>query len=240
MFFILPVYNIMAIYVAAALIPAIFLMRYIYRKDTIEKEPPQLLWKCIGAGVLAVFASIVLETIGESILNFTGPANKLGYTAALAFLIVAVVEEGTKYLFMSRVTWRSPEFNYRFDGIVYAAYASLGFAALENIKYVFAYGLSVAVSRAFLSIPGHLGFSVLFGYFYGRAKFAANRGMTGRCKRELFFGYLLAVLAHGFYDFCAMLGSSTSTLVFVTFVIIMYIVIIRLLKRESWTDEEID
>ncbi len=233
-------YQILALYAAAALLPALFLMRYIYRKDTVDKESPRLLWGCVLRGVLAVVASIVLEGIGQTILNSSGiPANTPAYTAALAFLVVAVVEEGTKYFFMARLTWNNPEFNYRFDGIVYAAFTSLGFAAVENLKYVFTFGLSVALPRAFLSIPGHLGFAVVFGYFYGRARYAANLGQHGKCRTNLIVGYILAVLLHGTYDFCAMQGSANSTVAFLVFVAIMYVVIFCLIRHESWTDREI-
>lgn len=241
MFFVISLTNqIIALYVAAAVLPAVFLMRYIYKKDTVEKESPRLLWACVGRGVLAVIASIVLETIGEAVLNTSGlKANTPAYTAVLAFLVVAVVEEGTKYFFMARLTWRNPEFNYRFDGIVYAAFTSLGFAALENIKYVFSFGLSVALPRAVLSIPGHLGFAVVFGVFYGRARYAANRRQPVKRTVNLIVGYILAVLLHGTYDFCAMRGTARSTGFFIGFVILMYIVIFNLIRHESWTDREI-
>lgn len=41
MFFFMPIaFNrVLFIYILAAIIPAIFLMRYIYKHDTIEKEP---------------------------------------------------------------------------------------------------------------------------------------------------------------------------------------------------------
>ena len=35
----MPMIAVIIIYLLAALLPALFLMRYIYRKDTIEKEP---------------------------------------------------------------------------------------------------------------------------------------------------------------------------------------------------------
>ena len=39
----LPSIVVVVIYLLAALLPALFLMRYIYRKDTIEKEPKGML-----------------------------------------------------------------------------------------------------------------------------------------------------------------------------------------------------
>ncbi len=237
MFFFMPLYMTLIIYIAAAVVPAAFLLRYIYKMDTYEKEPTYLLWQLLGCGVLAALASIVLEMIGQTILNASPlTSNTKVYILVLAFLIVAVIEEGTKFFFLYRRTWKDPNFDYRFDGIVYSAYVSLGFAAFENIKYVFNYGLTVAFPRAFLAIPGHLGFSVVLGCFYGRARMAENRGDHSKAVTNMVVGYLLAVFLHGFYDATAMMQSGEATLLFIVFVIIMYIVIYRLIKKESVTN----
>ena len=75
MIFFTPMMSILAIYVLAAVLPAFFLLRYIYRQDTIEKEPGYLLWQLLLGGVLAALASIVLETLGSAILNNTVDPN---------------------------------------------------------------------------------------------------------------------------------------------------------------------
>ena len=69
MFFVLPTAAIFAIYILAAVLPAIFLLRYIYKHDTVDKEPPGLLLSLILMGIVAALMSIVLEIIGEKILN---------------------------------------------------------------------------------------------------------------------------------------------------------------------------
>ena len=232
--------STLLINMAAALLPAIFLMRYIYRKDTVEKEPGSLLFLLCIMGVVAGLLSIALETVGTNILNATmiSPSSPV-YAIAMAFLVVAVVEEGTKFLLMKKVTWRNPNFNYRFDAVVYAVFTSLGFAGFENILYVFQYGLSVALPRAILSIPGHMAFAVVMGVFYGRAKLAERYGETGTCKAALRASFLWAVILHGFYDACLMVGSGLTTLVFLVYVVVMYISIFRLIKRESISDEPV-
>ena len=233
--------TILWVYFIAALAPAIYLMSYIYRQDTMESESPAFLLRCVGRGVLAALVSMILEMAGESLLKLS-PVRQdtlLG-VMILNFVVVGAVEEGTKYFLMGKLTWRNPEFNCRFDGIVYSAFTSLGFAAFENVEYVFRYGLSVAIPRAFLSIPGHLGFSVIFGCFYGRARLAANEGRNGKMAFELAFGYILAVFLHGTYDTCATIQSSTSTAVFVAVVVVLYIIVFRLVKHESRTDRYID
>ncbi len=239
LFFVLPILTVVGIYVSAAVLPAVFLMRYIYRQDKIEKEPPALLFSLALRGVSAALVSIVLEYLGINILSSLLDRSSPAYAVILAFLVVAVVEEGTKFFFLKRRTWHDPNFNYRFDGVVYAVFVSLGFAAFENIRYVLGYGLNVAVPRAILAIPGHMGFAVFMGLFYGRAKLCEDYGNEAGKAANLRAGYLSAVVLHGFYDSCALIGNVLSTVVFVAFVLIMYIVVIRLIRKESATDRPV-
>lgn len=236
MFFVLPLLPFLAIYILAAVLPAIILLRYIYRTDTVEKEPPMLLALLLVMGVVSALCSGILEVLGETVLNALVDPGSPAYTILLAFLVVAIVEEGMKFLLLKKCTWYHSAFNYRFDGIVYAVFVSLGFAAFENIQYVLHYGLSVALPRALLAVPGHMSFSVFMGVFYGRAKLCEAYGYRRGMKRNLLTGYLIAVFLHGFYDSCAMIGSVRSTLVFLIFVALMYWRVFRLVKRESASD----
>lgn len=231
--------QILMIYVLVAIVPALFLVVYIYRQDKVDKEPVGLIGNLMLQGVFAALVSIVLEMIGEAILpNLISEDNPM-YVIVLAFLVVALVEEGSKFFFLRRKTWNNPEFNYRFDGIVYAVSVSLGFAAFENIGYVFRYGLSVAPTRALLSIPGHMGFAVFMGYFYGRAKLYDNIGDHEKAVIFQILGVLSAVFLHGFYDACAMKGTTTATVLFVIFVAAMYFIVFNLVRHESRTDEPV-
>ena len=241
MFFVFPALALLPslVYLAAALLPAALLLRYVYRRDTVEKEPAGLLVSLLLMGCLSALCSAVLEGIGEYLLGvFVSSASPL-YTILLAFLVVAAVEEGTKLLFLKLRSWNHPAFNYRFDGIVYAVFVSLGFAALENVQYVVNYGISVALPRALLAIPGHMSFAVFMGAFYGRARLFANCGRGDEARRSLRAGYLLALLAHGFYDACAMSGTVWASLVFLVFIVLLFSAAYRTLRRESFTDAPI-
>jgi len=190
-------------------------------------------------GVAAALVAVVLESIGQSILSRFLGEDDPAYTIITAFLVVAVVEEGAKFVFLYWRTWKDPNFNFRFDGIVYAVFVSLGFAAFENISYVMGYGLSTALVRALLAIPAHMGFAVFMGLFYARAKLCSDAGDMRGKRRNLLVSYLSAVLLHGFYDACALLGTLLSALLFVAFAIAMYIIVIRLVKKESQSDKPI-
>ncbi len=241
MFFFFPdlSYLPILIYLAAALLPAWILLRYVYKHDTIEKEPSNLLVTLLLMGCLSALCSGVLEAIAEYLLRIVVDPGSPVYVILLAFLVVAAVEEGTKFFFLKLRSWKHPAFNYRFDGVVYAVFVSLGFAALENVQYVINFGLSVALPRALLAIPGHLSFSIFMGVYYGQARLLENLGDRAGARRSLRKGYLIAVFLHGFYDACAMLGTELASLVFLVFVILMFILAFRTLKHESAADAPI-
>lgn len=232
--------TVLCIYLAAALIPAIALMIYTYKKDSTDKEPIGLLASCLLMGVYAALLSIALESIGEYALDLADiTSDSEWYVMILAFGVVAMAEEGSKLLFLKRKTWNSPYFDHRFDGVVYAVFVSLGFAAFENVKYVFNYGLSVALPRAFLAIPGHMSFAVLMGVFYSRAKYCERRCKQGGKVLNLLLAYLLPVLLHGAYDTCAMTSSATSSLAFVGIIAVVYVLCFVVVKKEAEHDRRL-
>ncbi len=226
----------MAILIALAVFPSIYLLLAIYKQDKIEKEPSSLIIKLFIFGGIAAFLAGTLEEYGQSVLNLFTINNDRTYIILFAFLVVGVIEEGLKFIFLKKLTWNHPAFNYRFDAIVYAVSISLGFAALENILYVFSYGLSVVIPRALLAIPAHTGFAVFMGSYYGRAKLAYEKDKKSYSNWLLFLGYTFAVFLHGFYDACAMINEPVFTYIFMAFVVIMYIIVIRKVRKESKTD----
>ncbi|NCC69505.1 MAG: PrsW family intramembrane metalloprotease, partial [Clostridia bacterium] len=85
----------------------------------------------------------------------------------------------------------------------------------------------------------HMGFAVFMGLFYGRAKLYENNGNIKKRNLDLWAAYLAAVFLHGLYDTCVMLGNLISAVMFVVYVVAMYIVVIRLVKKESAADSPI-
>ena len=76
------------------------------------------------------------------------------------------------------VVRKNKYFDERIDGIVYAVAISMGFAAFENVLYLvdnYEEWLSVGLSRAVLSVPGHYAFAVLMGYYYSKVYFPLSK-----------------------------------------------------------------
>lgn len=234
-----PYLRIIGLYVAAAVLPAALLLHYIYKKDPFEKEPPRLLASLLALGVAAAVAAAALERAGARLLPLLLPKNSPLYIPAFTFLIIALAEEGAKLLFLSLRTWRAPEFNRRFDGIVYAVFISLGFAAFENILYAFGYGLRVTLPRALTAIPAHMSFGVFMGLFYGRARACARRHRFFARTFYSALAFLIPILLHGLYDTAAMTGTRRAAFFFFGFAAALYALTFFLIKKEAASDRYI-
>jgi RsiW-degrading membrane proteinase PrsW (M82 family) len=181
--------------------------------------------------------AMLLEYVFEALL-FNGSMQPTTNVSIEEAIMVGLVEEGSKLFFLYRATWRSPEFNYRYDGILYAGLVSLGFAAFENIMYVFSNGLGVAVSRALLSIPAHLAFGVLTGVFYSRAKVMQVEG-SHAWGWMILLGWLVSSTLHACYDGSLFIGSNMSMALFVVIVVVIYLIVFVIVKKEAKNDRPI-
>lgn len=221
-----------------AVAPALFLMKKVYDLDKIEKEPPQLLWKLFLAGCLSVIPGVILELLYTRLISpLFMPMGSFVYLLADNFLGVALVEEGCKFFFLYKRAYRHPAFNYRFDGVVYAVFVSLGFALVENILYVAQYGIATGLLRALLSVPLHAVCGVYMGLAFGEMKsHSSNKKLLPAALTCL----PLPILIHGFYDFCLSQDGYVSLLLFIAFVAITFLLCLKRLKTASRKDAPIE
>ena len=227
----------MIILLAAAVLPAAFLLYQVYKMDTIEKEPWAILRKLLLWGALSGIPAALVESLLTGVFQNLLQEGTLLYDFVFGFVVAALVEESFKFFFLYKYTFKSPHFNYRFDGVVYAVFVSMGFAILENILYVFQGGMGVALSRALLALPLHAACGVYMGIAYGQQKVnslykPASFGAVARACLPV------PILIHGFYDACAFSAENWPVflLVFVIFVILVFIFTLRQLKKASQTD----
>ena len=174
-----------------AVAPVMVIVLYIYFKDKFEKEPIPFLFKNFLLGAFAsVLITFVLSIVASFIFQLPNDNSFIDQ-----FIVVALVEEFSKYLIVRYYAQTNKEFNEPFDGIVYAVMVSMGFAALENVLYVFQHGVETGITRAFTAVPAHAAFAILMGYFMGKAKFSKNKIMLN------LLGLFVATVFHGAYDF---------------------------------------
>ncbi len=195
-----------------AILPGLLISYAIFRADKYEREPlgPLVLCFVIGAG--ATIPVVWLERWVFGWMSDSNPLAHFGQTALLSFGLLALTEEGTKFLLLRSLAFPRKFFNEPFDGIVYAVLIAMGFATLENIVYTNRFGLQTGVLRAMTAVPAHLVFAIVQGYFAGLAKFNPNQQ-----NRLLGRGLLYAILLHGSYDLLIMQNWSRWLVVFGTF-----------------------
>ena len=203
------------ILIPLAIAPSIALLYYIYNRDRYEKEPRRMLIKAFLLGIAIVIPAGVIELV----LSMIFPSEK-GIISAIirGFIIAGLTEELLKYFVLYKGFFRSPEFNERFDGIVYAVFVSLGFATVENILFVYTGGVNVALIRAFTAVPAHALFGIAMGYYVGRARFATSE----QTRKLLMKAMLIPVILHGYYNFILFSENSFLLLTFLPYMFYLW------------------
>ncbi len=189
--------------------PGIFWLWFMYERDKWEPEPRMMVFRIFLWGMASTIPAIILELIGTPIVTaFVADSlsqSRTLYIALLMFLVVGPAEEFCKYFVVRWKVYGHPEFNEPMDGMVYGAASALGFAALENVGYLFSAQLdnelaSTFFLRALLSVPAHMLFASLWSYPMGLAKFMDPVKGEKLIQRGLFF----SMIAHGLFNFLAM------------------------------------
>lgn len=227
-----------------SILPSIALGVMIYKKDIVEKESPELLFKLfLGGAIGSVILTLLLSTVLEPIIpDLEDSNNNFIYLAINTFFKVALVEEFSKWIFLKKITWKNKEFNYIYDAIVYAVFVALGFATIENIIYVLGSegGISIAILRAILSVPGHAFDGVFMGYYYGLAKQAKINDNIKLFKRNMIFSLLIPVVFHFIFDYLLLSENSILLILYLVFIILLYINAFKRINKLSNITERLD
>jgi protease PrsW len=178
---------------ALAVLPCIAICVYVYFLDKYDREPKAVLITSFLLGVFACMPAYFIEQIGGA-MDYAIRIDWLR-TLVFAFVVVALTEEGVKYLFLRYYCYRLAAFNEPLDGIVYSLMVSMGFAAFENVVYSMNNDPTTLAIRMLTAIPAHASFAIIMGYHIGLAKTETN----SRDRRLM--GLLAAIIAHGSYDF---------------------------------------
>lgn len=207
--------------ILAAIAPVAVLIWYIYRKDRIQPEPTKLLIKAFLYGIVSALLTLVIVIPFEAIIEWSNEeAETIGDAISKAFFMAAIPEELAKLLMLWLLLRNNPYFDEHFDGIVYAVCIGMGFAALENIFYLFdnyESWISVGIARALFAVPGHFLDAVIMGYYYSLWHFRIVRNWE-TCALIL----VGPILAHGIYDsiiFSMSIDETLSPIFFIMFLL---------------------
>ena len=183
---------------AAAVVPVLLLLFFIYSKD-FNPEPKKAVFKAFFYGALSSIPALLVEELLAALGIVSMEPSTFFGAATVSFLGASIPEESAKLLMLWLFLRKCPEFDERYDGLVYAAAVGLGFACVENISYVALSGtgwLETSIFRAFLSVPGHFSFAVVMGYYYSKCHFDWVKTTAW----DQIKVWLFPVVLHGIYD----------------------------------------
>lgn len=206
-----------------SLAPVAVILFYIYFRDKYEKEPWTLL---IQALILGAFIALPVVWLERGMSKLGQVFSGVWQAVWNAFMVAAFCEEGLKMAVLFLLIWKNKAFNEKFDGIVYATFISLGFAAVENILYVREFGYGTGVSRAITAVPAHALFGISMGYYFGLARFYSKKQ-----KRFLWFSFGIPFMLHGIYDFILMAGKTWLLSGFIFYILYLWITGFRQMKQ---------
>jgi len=231
-----------ALLALAAFIPAIIYVVWIRNTERYQREPWGAIFAAfIWGATIAVGISIVLELLFGPL----GRGFPLGASLWAAVVLAPFVEEFAKPLGVTyvRKAIREPE-----DGLVYGAICGLGFAATENLIYIW--------SAASAGSVASLVFTILVRSVASMLLHASATAITGYGISLMILGkkeplsvlpfYLAAVLIHGAFNFIVsvpifgLFGSLASLALAIAFSLgtIRYVrtKIMKLDAREFWQE----
>ncbi len=223
--------------------------------DRYDPEPLYALMLCLLWGAIAAcgFSALINTAVGGVAMNFFGPQIA---DAVSAVASAPLVEEFWKGLAILGVFYfLRNEFDGVVDGIIYATFVAIGFAATENVLY---YGRSLAedpqqlaftfVIRGIIAPWGHPLYTSMTGIGFGLARESDSKLVRFAGP---FVGYGGAVFLHALWN-----GSATAAdamgapglfllmlplwLIFVAAFVIMVMFLVRRrgrIIREHLTDE---
>lgn len=203
-------YYRLILYISFGILPSLIWLSYYLAKD-LHPEPRRMVLKVFFLGAIATLPVILIQIgLYDLLLQI-----QLQIYAPLIlniikwFVIIAFTEELFKYVVVRLAVYNNKVLDEPLDVMLYMVVAALGFAAAENILYLFSplhdslsfnQILATTAVVSFIRFVGatflHTLCSALVGYLLVKSLSDPSKRL-----RLTFIGILLATLLHGLYDF---------------------------------------
>ncbi len=188
-----------------SLLPSVIWLIFFLQEDK-KPEPVKMILKIFLLGMAVSIPVILISFPIKSLLSSIG-LSEFAISLIMIVGVAAIAEELAKYFVIRQFVLKSPECDEPIDLMIYAITAALGFAALENlfflfpVEFPFSQGL-MAVESYFRFISGtflHALVAGIMGYFI------ALSVLNPKKKSQLVFaGVSLAIFLHAVYNFSIM------------------------------------
>lgn len=226
-------------------VPSFLFACFLYWLDRYEKEPKALLGAVFVWGfVVAAGGAFIINTVmGIGIYLFTGSEMTTDLTTGS--VIAPVVEEALKGLAVWIVfLFFRKEFDSILDGMIYAGVAALGFAATENVFYIYNQGFAqsgwvgfwlLVLARVILVGWQHPFYTAFTGIGFAIARMSRNP--RAKILAPL-AGLTMAIITHSIHNTLASLAKGLGELALATFLdwsgwLVMFLFTLWIIRREG-------
>jgi RsiW-degrading membrane proteinase PrsW (M82 family) len=194
------------------------------------REPASLLLLAFALGIVAAGIAKLMY-IGLEPLGLRFDALALADDNPVGLLLFAIfgigpIEELAKLLPFVLIIIRLRAFNEPLDGIIYASFIGLGYAAVENFQYQQFLSPLEAAARGFAGPVVHILFASIWAHWITRA-WLAKRSIW----KSLVFGFLIAASLHGLYDFLVLLHPVAALPIAAALIIAIWIWRLTVMRR---------
>ena len=211
-------------------VPVLFWAAYHYHKDRHLPEPPGHLLLAFTLGLMAaVLAKLMYLALEPAGLRFDAvelAANNRPGLLAYALLAIGPIEEFAKLLPFVLIIIHLKEFDEPLDGIIYASFIALGYAAVENYLYLEYLTPLESVARGFASPVVHILFASIWAHCITQS-WLAKRSIL----KALLPGFLVSALLHGLYDFLVLQSPVASLPIAALLIVSIWVWRLMLMRR---------
>ena len=203
--------------VALGLLPG-FVWLLFYLQEDLHPEPKGLLLKTFLAGMAGAFFTLAIQILLNAMLGIL----QFRQFVFISFLLLAFVEEISKFLAAYLSIHKNKEFDEPVDAMIYMVVAALGFATVENLGAISSSGqtttlallssiFTVTVLRFVGATLLHTLSSAIVGYYWARG---IRNFMS---KKYIFWGLAIATLLHGTFNYLILnFGNVVYSVIFIT------------------------
>lgn len=223
-----------------SLLPTVVLLWIYYVRERQPTISGSSIGKFFSIGLVSVGVSVVLEKGIYSLWKFLSPDSSRMFfsdnisagnllsiliAAAVSFLMVALIEEGVRFILSRYMMKKNIELNQIIDGVQLGIAMGLGFAFLENTLYFLqlfkGYDFNTLVVVFFLrfliSTIGHLSFGGVMGYYLAMAEIYPTEKKSFTIK-----AFLIPLMMHGIFDFLLSIQLSFYTVILMIIPIMIF------------------
>lgn len=230
-----------ATYLLLTFLPPILWLIFYLREDR-HPEPKLLLVLAFFGGMASALVALAAEC--GWVLVASGSCQG-GISPSLSplilFLGIALIEEYAKYLPIKLFIIKRPDFDEPVDGMIYMMTAALGFAALENVLFIFPLfqdsifsGLEVAANRFLGANLLHALSSGLVGFFLARKWFHPHR------HHFVALGIILATLLHAGFNYLILVRDALAQGTFYIILLLSTMAVMVLIDFERLKGQKIN